>query len=186
MKKWISYIVSVIVVGLYLLSTMGYGIHECSVSGTKNMIVLFGESPCEYVHHGKKSQECSCGSCCAGSHAGHSASKGECHTEAIHKLEHCAEDNGLHGEEHDSNCCTTKTFVLSHDQINSQQYTYNEYSGDDTPDGGIMYACMPVAVCASSVSTVAPSLIKIPIYPSLAGDTPSAALQIVAASILLI
>jgi len=38
------------VIALYIVSTMGYGVHRCTADGTASLILLFGESPCEYVH----------------------------------------------------------------------------------------------------------------------------------------
>ncbi len=46
----LSCLTAVVIMLLYLVSTMGYGVHECKAEGTKDIIVLFGESPCEFVH----------------------------------------------------------------------------------------------------------------------------------------
>lgn len=99
MKNCISYLFSVMIVGLYILSTMGYGVHECSLDGTKNMMVLFGESPCEYAHSRANEQKCGKCKCCAC--CGSSQSSEESH-------------------DHDGKCCTTEVYVLTQDQVNSQ------------------------------------------------------------------
>ena len=99
MKNCISYLFSVIIVGLYILSTMGYGVHECSHNGTKNMMVLFGESPCEHSHSKARAQKCSKCKCCA------------C----------CGSAKSAEGSaEHGGKCCTTEVYVLTQDQVNSQ------------------------------------------------------------------
>lgn len=36
---------------LYIVSTMGYGVHKCSTDGTASLILLFGEAPCNHDHH---------------------------------------------------------------------------------------------------------------------------------------
>ena len=99
MKNCISYLFSVIIVGLYILSTMGYGVHECSHNGTKNMMLLFGESPCEHSHSKARAQKCSKCKCCA------------C----------CGSAKSAEGSaEHGGKCCTTEVYVLTQDQVNSQ------------------------------------------------------------------
>ncbi len=99
MKNCISYLFSVIIVGLYILSTMGYGVHECSHDGTKNMMVLFGESPCEHSHSKARAQKCSKCKCCACCGSAKSAEE---------------------SAEHGGKCCTTEVYVLTQDQVNSQ------------------------------------------------------------------
>lgn len=159
-----SYITSIIVVGLYLLSTMGYGIHECSISGKKNMIVLFGESPCKCDHSQETIEKCSCCMCLTGY--------------ANYAKEYA--DKGVHN----GNCCKTKTFALSHDQVNSQ-YTY-EYNQDDMQDSNSMPAYMFAAECANPLYSASSFFVNKTGYPSGFRNVPSAALRIVAASILLI
>lgn len=93
MKNRISRILMALVVGMYIISTMGYGIHECSHDGTKSMIVLFGETPCEIAHSGDKeasgNRKCTC----------------------------CK--MGVSGSlSHDEDCCNTEVYVLTHDQVN--------------------------------------------------------------------
>lgn len=103
MKKVLSYLFSVLLVGVYMLSTMGYGIHQCAFEGSNDVILLFGETPCEYVHAKKEdARECRC-----------------CPV-------HISADGTCCGVAHDG-CCTTETFVLSQDQVNSN----NDF--DQTP-----------------------------------------------------
>lgn len=101
MKNSIVRIFLAMVVGIYLVSTMGYGIHECSHDGTKNMMVLFGETPCSHSASSNaasgKYAECTCGCGCASSDSGHAS------------------------HEHDAGCCSTEVYVLTQDQVNSQQ-----------------------------------------------------------------
>lgn len=113
MKNCISYLFSVIIVGLYILSTMGYGVHECSHNGTKNMMLLFGESPCEHSHSKARAQKCSKCKCCA------------C----------CGSAKSAEGSaEHGGKCCTTEVYVLTHDQVNSQNASV------DGPEVSDLYA----------------------------------------------
>ena len=80
-------------VGMYIVSTMGYGIHECSHDGTKVMMVLFGETPCEIAHsEGGNTHERKC-VCCR------------------------YDDSG--SVSHDSECCNTEVYVLTSDQVTS-------------------------------------------------------------------
>ena len=104
MKKVVSYLFIVLLVGVYILSTMGYGIHQCLAEGSNDVILLFGETPCDYVH----------------SKGGNSAS-------CVCKVSHLISGENCQGSEHDNNCCTTETYVLSQDQVSSN----NDY--DQTP-----------------------------------------------------
>lgn len=116
----------VAVVALYIVSTMGYGVHRCTTDGTASLILLFGESPCEYVHShvdehgntythshapGMHDQACS---------HGHHGDCGQGHGEgcsAHHSGEHheggCA---GHHHEQEHDGCCSTDVYVLTQDQ----------------------------------------------------------------------
>lgn len=125
-KSLVRNIFFVAVMVLYVVSTMGYGVHKCATNGTASLILLFGESPCEYVHShvdehgntythshapGKHDQECShghhvgCGSAhggCCGSH-----NSGEHHEEGYPGHDHELEHDG---------CCSTDVYVLTQDQ----------------------------------------------------------------------
>lgn len=115
------------VMALYIVSTMGYGVHKCTSDGTASLILLFGESPCEYVHthvdeHGNSYTH----SHAPGKHeeaCGHGHHEGECgghhgngcggHHTAGHHDGSCV--GAGHAEEHDG-CCSTDVYVLTHDQ----------------------------------------------------------------------
>lgn len=100
MKTAVSYLLSFLVVGIYIVSTMGFGIHECAMNGTKETVVLFGNDPCETAHNAKDDSGvkcCGCGCC---------------------KMSWILAESA---DAHDGQCCTTEVYVLSHDQVNSQQ-----------------------------------------------------------------
>ncbi len=122
MKKILSYLSLILLVGIYMLSTMGYGIHQCSLEGSNDIILLFGETPCEYVH----SKDGGAGNCICG-------------------LEHQYQSEECAGGEHSNNCCSTETYVLSQDQVNSNNdtghaplldYVYISYNLPVTEDCG--------------------------------------------------
>ena len=50
MKSFVRNILFIAVALLYIVSTMGYGVHKCASDGTASLILLFGETPCEYAH----------------------------------------------------------------------------------------------------------------------------------------
>ena len=79
MKKFISYLFSLLFGVIYILSTMGYGVHKCRLEGTNDVIVMFNTTPCEYAH-----------------------SKG-----GILKKCFCDVVHGEEGMSHDGNCCST-------------------------------------------------------------------------------
>ncbi len=154
MKKWILNICSLLIVGIYLISSMGYGIHECTTSGSKDVILLFGETPCEYVHSNSSSKECNCLAC-------NDLQRAECD---------CCSGCGQHGD----NCCTTVTYVLSQEQINSQQVNIDSMAND---------AMALVAYCnlfAESYSTIFPNAVVE--YTTGFKNITEPSLQIVAAS----
>lgn len=113
MRKLLSCIVALLVVAIYIVSTMGYGIHECKHDGTKDVIVLFGETPCEYIHshvdgkghlyththHAKSCTACAADASCA------------CYGEMPDTGE-----NEAAGYHHDGNCCHTTVYSITHDQ----------------------------------------------------------------------
>lgn len=113
MRKLFSYLFALLVAAIYIVSTMGYGIHECKHDGTRDVIVLFGETPCEYIHS-------------------HVDGKGRLYTHAHHTTgcTACAGDascaccgemldtgeNGAAVYHHDGNCCHTTVYSITHDQ----------------------------------------------------------------------
>ncbi len=93
MKNCISRILVVLMVGMYIISTMGYGIHECSYDGTKNIVLLFGETPCEIAHS-----------------SGLETGAGKCK---------CCQTDASGSVSHDNECCNTEVYVLTQDQVTS-------------------------------------------------------------------
>lgn len=91
MKKMISYLFSVLLVGIYMLSTMGYGVHQCVLEGSNDIIVMFNTTPCEYAHS-------------------KSGILKKCLCETVH---------GEEGTSHNNDCCSTETHSVSSDQVNS-------------------------------------------------------------------
>ncbi len=96
---------------MYIVSTMGYGVHRCTADGTASIILLFGETPCEYVHSHIDSH----GNTYTHSHAhdGHHHS-GDCADD------HCGKEE-CSCSHHSSNCCSTKVYVLTEDQNIGQE-----------------------------------------------------------------
>ena len=106
MKQIMRDMLFIMVATLYVVSTMGYGVHKCNAEGTASLILLFGETPCEYVHS-------------------HTDSNGNTYTHShfpdSHNCSHgCAHNHDgqpHHGEEHShEDCCSTNVYVLTHDQ----------------------------------------------------------------------
>ena len=91
MKKIMSYLFSILFVGLYILSTMGYGVHQCALEESNDIIVMFNTTPCEYAHS-------------------KSGILKNCLCEGVH---------GDEGTSHDNDCCSTETHTVSSDQVNS-------------------------------------------------------------------
>ncbi len=102
MKSFVKSILFLSVTILYVVSTMGFGVHRCTMDGTASVILLFGNTPCAYAHsHGDE-----------GYHL-HSCQEHSCqehHGEAHNGEEHHQEKH--HGDD----CCSTDVYVVSHDQ----------------------------------------------------------------------
>ena len=106
MKQIMRDMLFIMVATLYVVSTMGYGVHKCNAEGTASLILLFGETPCEYVHS-------------------HTDSNGNTYTHAHHPDDHSCSYGCTHqhdaapqheGENGHDGCCSTSVYVLTHDQ----------------------------------------------------------------------
>lgn len=94
MKSFAKVILVLAVSLLYVVSTMGYGVHRCVVDGTASVVLLFGEAPCDYAHQHEQHGDGECGH-----------RHGESHDCSSHE-----------NHEHDGNCCSTSVYVLTQDQ----------------------------------------------------------------------
>ena len=110
---------------LYVVSTMGYGVHKCNAEGTASLILLFGETPCEYLHS-------------------HTDSNGNTYTHAHHPSGHTCSHGCSHhhndeqhtGEHSHEDCCSTSVYVLTHDQ------NTNDSSQWDVPQPQLLAAML--------------------------------------------
>lgn len=116
---------------------MGYGVHECKTDGTKSVIVLFGETPCEYVHSHFKAD----GTCYSHSHVCLDSSCGS----------NCAKTGCTHSHLHNSKCCHTTVYVLSADQQFSNSQTT---ATEDLPSLLFPYFNDSLLYCLQSCSYV--------------------------------
>lgn len=107
MKKIVSYLLMLSVAILYVVSTMGYGIHVCKHDGTQDVIVLFGETPCEFIHS-------------------HLDGTGYIYTHAHAAACNCGTDHTDY--EHDENCCHTTVYSVTPDQTVADNITSLEPS----------------------------------------------------------
>lgn len=117
MKKALRNFLFLALAVLYTMSTMGYGVHRCTEDGTASLILLFGETPCEWVHSHIDSD---------GNTYTHSHAPGEHHHEHCTGEECSGSCNGGNGDEccsnHSSNCCSTSVYTVSHDQNTTEDF----------------------------------------------------------------
>jgi len=59
MRKVLKYSVSILLAFMYLLASVGIGVHECSSSGTTNVLIFYSDNTCESLH---SHSTCACGS----------------------------------------------------------------------------------------------------------------------------
>lgn len=112
MKSLMRNMAFLAVMALYILSTMGYGVHRCTTDGTAQFILLFGESPCEYVHSHIDSQ---------GNSYTHSHVPGGHHSDSDCDAHHTGECTHHHNDDGDGGCCSTDVYVVTEDQAASDR-----------------------------------------------------------------
>ena len=104
MKSFVKGILFLSVTILYVVSTMGFGVHRCTSDGSASVMLFFGNTPCAYAHsHGEEGYHLhTCDADSAECHHAHGENEGH----------NCA------GEEahHDEDCCSTDVYVITHDQ----------------------------------------------------------------------
>lgn len=49
-KKAYTYAFSILIIAVYLLSSVGFSIHKCSCEGTSSISILIGNADCEHLH----------------------------------------------------------------------------------------------------------------------------------------
>ena len=78
MQKTVRILFSLLVLVAYMVTSIGFGVHECSAKGTKHILLINSNKPCEQIH-----DHCSCGSdSCSTKKHSHN-----CCTTEIHHLE---------------------------------------------------------------------------------------------------
>lgn len=133
MKKALRNFLFLALAVLYTMSTMGYGVHRCTEDGTASLILLFGETPCEWVHsHIDSDGNTYTHAHAPGEHHHHHCTGEECNgscTGGHHEcgdVECCGNCNCCTGEEccsgHSSNCCSTSVYTVSHDQNTTEDF----------------------------------------------------------------
>ena len=109
-KKIVTFSLSLSLLVMYMIASMGMGLHECSHDGTSKLIVFFGESPCSYAHshidtHGHLYTHT------------HLTVPGHFHKHlsdgSVKEIGNIANTTEY---QHDGHCCKTTAFVLSHEQ----------------------------------------------------------------------
>lgn len=117
MKKALRNILFFAVALLYIISTMGLGVHKCTDEGTASLILLFGETPCEWVHTHVDSE---------GNSYTHSHAPGEHHPHHCNGGDDTGHCSGEHdyccADEHSSNCCSTSVYTITHDQNTTEDF----------------------------------------------------------------
>ncbi|MBQ0053196.1 MAG: hypothetical protein KBS89_01905 [Bacteroidales bacterium] len=130
MRKTFSHIVMLALTLCYVLSTMGYGVHHCDHDGTSNVVLCYGESPCEHCHEHEHDQAYGPDhGICDTDHDG----SGRCQCNAC-KSGKCACD--VCEYHHSSKCCHTRIFRISSEQVLQD--------GSQCPAAGVyLLACLP-------------------------------------------
>ncbi|MCK9625131.1 MAG: hypothetical protein M0R23_01535 [Bacteroidales bacterium] len=107
MKNFIRNSFCLILIPVYLFAYMGFGLHECTAEGTKDLFLLMGDTSCESIH--------------SHSHEHLHKQSGVVHTHAHiyghhHEAEECHCNCTGHTEYHTANCCETAVYVITDTQ----------------------------------------------------------------------
>ncbi len=78
MQKIVKQILSILILVTYMIASIGFGVHECSDNGTKNVLIINSNKSCSDIHD---HNSCDSNCCSSGKH-----SKNCCSTE-IHHLD---------------------------------------------------------------------------------------------------
>lgn len=107
MKSLPKHIFCVVLILTYVLSYMGFGIHECMCEGTKDLILMMGDTSCEAIHSHTHPHL----------HTGCSESHTHPHIVGHHHGDEegccCGDHSTL---DHNENCCNTNIYIVSADQ----------------------------------------------------------------------
>ena len=160
MRKTFSHIVMLALTLCYVLSTMGYGVHHCDHDGTSNVVLCYGESPCEHCHEHEHDQaygpdhgicdtdhdgsgRCQCNACKSGTSVSHDSAKsgsaqveGGCKCSSRMSAEPAKGACDVCEYHHSSKCCHTRIFRISSEQVLQD--------GSQCPAAGVyLLACLP-------------------------------------------
>ncbi len=114
MRKSILYCIAIITSAVYILSTMGFGLHHCLASDSKSVVLLYGKDICEIAHSHSDSNNLDY------NHNSHN-------TQTDHK-ECCSDNDSTYSPcccgsqcEHSDDCCSTEIFVVDDGESNIGQ-----------------------------------------------------------------
>lgn len=106
MKKFLLYFSSTVLLFIYILSYIGFGIHKCTCNGTTDVVLLIGDTSCEKIHtHIHLNQLLS-----------HTDSDSNTHHH------HCDHHNN---QQNSDECCKTEILVLTDAQDNRNKIDLN-------------------------------------------------------------
>lgn len=137
MKKIFTYVFPTILVFVYLLSYVGFGIHTCTCSGTTDVILLFNNLSCERIH--------------THIHLSHH----QCENEEHHHHECDHHDDG------EAECCHTRILVLTDAQDHRSQndlinVEYQTLEHSFFIAGDFLAQSLPSDYCLSNNYSLAP------------------------------
>lgn len=102
MNRILTYLAAGLLTLTYLLSYIGFGIHTCSCSGSRQVILLFNNLSCEKIHAHIHIR---------GAHDHHPGDG----------CRECEESGHECAQNHQDGCCHTDIMVLTEDQDDSRQ-----------------------------------------------------------------
>lgn len=136
MKGLITKIFAVLLVGWYMMSIIGFGVHTCSGSGKSFVVAFFEEMTCEEIH---PEHSCDPAACCADEHETHSCC--------------CHHHDGVSVSA--KSCCSNDYQVLELTGILTQD---DSRSADEHPSWH--YPCVDIMTCDAGYQTSWKTIIK--------------------------
>ena len=86
MNKIFTYCITGVLLFCYIVAMTGFGVHECVISGSRDIVSLYGDLSCETIHKTDPHEDdhgCSCGACGGSEHQDEHHDKGCCSTKII-------------------------------------------------------------------------------------------------------
>lgn len=107
-RRFLTYITSIVLIAIYIVSYIGFSIHTCTCEQTTQISILIGNPSCESLHAhinlSKDIHRCDCH---------HEHHRSDSHSESDEKCD----------SNHQDGCCSTEVLVMTSEQTSPDHQT---------------------------------------------------------------